>query len=116
MLLPQTYDILPMQISQALVQLATSGTGERSVTRRSRNLEPQTFLDLPSPASLACLAPYPKLGMARAFGLFVFIDELFQFIEFGWSDILKGDSECVLSDPLHTRCFDQERFRCSRKD
>jgi len=31
---------------------------------------------------------------------------VFQFIEFVCSDILKGDSECVLSDPLHQRCFD----------
>jgi len=46
------------------------------------------------------------LGMACAFGLFVFLDQLFQFIEFVCSDILKGDSECVLSDPLHQRCFD----------
>lgn len=108
MLLPRGYDILPIRISQALIHLATRDKrDEREGRDRTfQNLGPQPFLDLPSPASLACLAPHPTLGMARAFGLFVFIDELFQFIEFGWSDIVKGDSECVLSDPLHTRCFD----------
>jgi hypothetical protein len=30
--------------------------------------------------------------------------------EFGWSNVLKRDSECVLSDPLHARVFDRDRF------
>ena len=43
------------------------------------------------------------LCVAAAFGLFVFVDDLLEFIEFAWSDVLKRDPECVLSDPLHAR-------------
>ena len=50
------------------------------------------------------------LGVAAAFGLFIFVDELLEFIELGWSDILKRDPECVRSDPLHARVFDRDRF------
>ena len=48
--------------------------------------------------------------MTAAFCLFVFVDELLEFIEFGCSDILKRDPECVLSDPLHARVFNRDRF------
>jgi hypothetical protein len=48
--------------------------------------------------------------VADAFGLVVFVDELLEFIEFGWSDVLKRDPECVLTDPLHARVFDRDWF------
>src|SRR5262245_46546148 len=56
------------------------------------------------------------LGVARAFCFFVFINELLEFIEFGRLDILKRDSECFLSNPLHTRGFDRDRLHCSGND
>jgi len=47
-----------------------------------------------------------KREYTAVFGLFVFIDELLKFIQFGWSHIPKRDSKHVLSDPLHARIFD----------
>ncbi len=44
--------------------------------------------------------------MAAVFGLFKLVYELLEFIEFVWSDVLKGDSEFISSNPLHTRVFD----------
>lgn len=46
------------------------------------------------------------LRVAAVFGLFKFVDELLEFIKFVWSDILKGDSEFVSSNPLHPCVFD----------
>jgi len=46
------------------------------------------------------------LCMAAVFSLFKFVDELLEFIEFVWPDVLKGDSEFVSSNPLHTRVID----------
>jgi len=46
------------------------------------------------------------LRMAAVFGLFKFVDELLQFVEFVWSDVLKRDSEFLSSHPLHTCVFD----------
>ena len=60
---------------------------------------------LASPASLACLAHRSTLCMAAVFGLSKFVDELLEFIEFVWLDVLKGDSEFVSSNPLHTCVF-----------
>lgn len=48
--------------------------------------------------------------MTAAFGFVVFVNKLLNFIEFGWSDGLKRNSECALSDPLDTRVFDRDRF------
>ena len=63
-------------------------------------------LDLDLSLSLAVI----PLCVADAFGLVVFVDDLLEFIEFGWSDVLKRDPECVLADPLHARVFDRDRF------
>ena len=54
----------------------------------------------------ACLAHHPTLCVAAVFGLFKLVDELLEFIEFVWSDVLKGDSEFISSNQLHTCVFD----------
>ena len=50
------------------------------------------------------------LGVPTPFGPVVFVDELLEFIEFSWSDVLERDPEGVLTDPLHARVFDRDRF------
>jgi len=45
------------------------------------------------------------LCVTTAFCLFAFVDELLEFIEFSWLDVLKRDTECALFDPLHARVF-----------
>jgi hypothetical protein len=79
---------------------------ERKKVRSSLNLD----LDL----SLSSAAI--PLCVADAFGLVVFVDELLEFIEFGWSNVLKQDPECVLADPLHACVFDRDRFRRAGND
>jgi len=54
--------------------------------------------------------------MAAIPSLFVFIDELLQFIEFGWLNILKRDPERILSDPLDPPFFDRDRFPSDGND
>ena len=57
--------------------------------------------------NLSCLsrASIP-LRVATVFGFFKFVDELLEFIEFVWPDVLKGDSKFVSSNPLHACVFD----------
>ena len=51
-----------------------------------------------------------SLCVAAPFCLFVFVEALFEFIEFGWLDVLNQNPACVLSDPLHPTFFDRDRF------
>ena len=66
--------------------------------RSSLNLD----LDIDLSLSRAAI----PLCMASVFGFFKLVDELLEFIEFVWSDVLKGDSKFVSSNPLHTCIFD----------
>jgi hypothetical protein len=56
------------------------------------------------------------LDVATAFCLFVFVDEMLEVIEFGWSNILGRPSECVPSDPLHERVIDHRKWRYSSRN
>ena len=47
--------------------------------------------------------------MSTVFGLIVFIDELFQLIEFVRLDLLKFHTEGLLIDPLHSGFFNRQR-------
>ena len=56
------------------------------------------------------------LRVTSAFGLFIFIDELLQLIQFARMDVLKRDPERVLSDPLDLRIPHRNRFFRPRND
>ena len=57
-----------------------------------------------------------SLCVTSAFGLFIFVDELLQLIQFARMDILKRNSERVLFDPLDPRIRNRNRFFRPRND
>ena len=57
-----------------------------------------------------------QLCVTSAFGLFIFVDELLQLIQFARMDILKRDSEHILPHPLDPRIRNRDQFFRPRND
>jgi hypothetical protein len=82
---------------------ATGRTGEKCATRSCENLKSSPVSPFPQVSLVSRAIP---LCMAAAFGLFKFVDKLFELIKFIRLDVLKRHPELVSSNPLYARIFD----------